>query len=69
MQSIYSRSQITFIIHEILTLGCILAFKPYFRISVDEALAHPFFNTIRTKQRGQDKKISAKEVIVTEFDL
>ena len=36
-------------------LGKILVFNPYFRITVDEALNHPFF----TKVRKQEKEIKS----------
>lgn len=32
-------------------LNKILVFNPYFRISVDEALAHPFFKKIRKSEK------------------
>jgi mitogen-activated protein kinase 1/3 len=37
-------------------LGKILVFNPYFRLSVDEALAHPFFK----KVKKPEKEISSK---------
>jgi serine/threonine protein kinase len=32
-------------------LGRILVFNPYFRITVDEALAHPFFKKVRKAEK------------------
>jgi len=41
-----------------------LLFNPYFRISTDEALAHPFFESIRDKT----KEITSKEPIILSFE-
>ena len=41
-----------------------LEFNPYFRITVDEALGHPFFDRVRKPE----KEIQAKESVVIEFD-
>lgn len=40
-------------------LNRILVFNPYFRITVDEALTHPFFKKIRKqeKEKGSDNEI------------
>lgn len=45
-------------------LGRILIFNPYFRISVDEALAHPFFK----KVRKTEKEVKADKEIQIEFE-
>lgn len=45
-------------------LSRILFFNPYFRISVDEALSHPFFK----KVRKTEKEISADHEIQIEFE-
>ncbi len=42
----------------------ILVFNPYFRISVDECLAHPFFR----KVRKPEKEVTAAEVVVFEWE-
>ena len=42
----------------------ILVFNPYFRITVDEALAHPYFKKIR----NQEMERSALNEIELEFD-
>lgn len=42
----------------------ILVFNPYFRITVDEALAHPYFKKIR----NPDMERSALNEIELEFD-
>ena len=39
-------------------------FNPYFRISVDDALAHPFFK----KVRKIEKEVNAAEEIHIEFE-
>ncbi len=41
-----------------------LLFNPYFRITVDETLAHPFFESIRDKA----KEVTAKETIILSFE-
>ena len=41
-----------------------LLFNPYFRIATEEALAHPFFESIRDKV----KEITAKETVVLTFE-
>jgi serine/threonine protein kinase len=40
-------------------LNRILVFNPYFRISVDESLSHPFFKKVRKpeKEIASDKEI------------
>ena len=45
-------------------LSKILVFNPYFRLSVEEALAHPFFK----KVRKTDKEINAEKEIQIEFE-
>ena len=45
-------------------LSGILIFNPYFRITVDEALAHPFFKKIRKL----DKEVTADRQIDIEFE-
>jgi serine/threonine protein kinase len=45
-------------------LNRILVFNPYFRISIDEALAHPFFK----KVRKTEKEVSALKSIEIEFE-
>jgi len=45
-------------------LNKMLLFNPYFRITIDEALAHPLFNKIRKPE----KEVMAKESIMIEFD-
>ncbi len=45
-------------------LNRVLVFNPYFRISVDEALAHPFFK----KVRKSEKEISSNIEIQIEFE-
>jgi mitogen-activated protein kinase 1/3 len=45
-------------------LNRILVFNPYFRISVDEALAHPFFK----KVRKQEKEVNSGKEIQIEFE-
>jgi hypothetical protein len=45
-------------------LDKILVFNPYFRITVDEALAHPYFKKIR----NQEMERSALNEIELEFD-
>ena len=45
-------------------LGKILVFNPYFRLSVDEALAHPFFK----KVSKSEKEISSTVEIQIEFE-
>ena len=42
----------------------ILVFNPYFRITVDDALAHPYFKKIR----NQEMERSAMNEIELEFD-
>lgn len=39
-------------------------FNPYFRLSIDEALAHPFFK----KVRKQEKEIASKVEVQIEFE-
>jgi hypothetical protein len=41
-----------------------LLFNPYFRITIDEALAHPLFAKIRKPH----KEVRAKKSIMIEFD-
>ena len=41
-----------------------LQFNPYFRVTVDEALAHPFFSKIRK----EEKECLAENRITLEFD-
>ena len=38
-------------------LNRMLQFNPYFRISVDEALAHPFFTKIRKPHKEKDSQV------------
>lgn len=45
-------------------LNKMLVFNPYFRISVDEALSHPFFKKIRKVE----KEISSQKAIEIEFE-
>jgi mitogen-activated protein kinase 1/3 len=45
-------------------LSGILIFNPYFRIAVDEALAHPFFKKIRKPE----KEVTAEHEINIEFE-
>jgi mitogen-activated protein kinase 1/3 len=45
-------------------LGKMLLFNPYFRISVDEALGHPFFK----KVKKSEKEIMATAPITIEFE-
>lgn len=45
-------------------LNKMLVFNPYFRISVDEALAHPFFK----KVRKNEKEVIADKDILIEFE-
>ena len=45
-------------------LNKILVFNPYFRISVDEALNHPFFK----KVRKPEKEVKAEQAIMIEFE-
>jgi mitogen-activated protein kinase 1/3 len=45
-------------------LNRILVFNPYFRISVDEALTHPFFK----KVRKTEKEVMAEKDIQIEFE-
>jgi len=45
-------------------LSKILVFNPYFRLSIDEALNHPFF----TKVRKTEKEISSKVEVQIEFE-
>lgn len=45
-------------------LNRILVFNPYFRISVDEALAHPFFK----KVRKSEKEVNSEKEIQIEFE-
>jgi mitogen-activated protein kinase 1/3 len=45
-------------------LGRVLIFNPYFRITVDEALAHPFFKKIRKAE----KEVKAEHEINIEFE-
>lgn len=41
-----------------------LQFNPYFRITIDEALNHPFF----AKIRKAEKEVTASQTIQVEFD-
>ena len=41
-----------------------MIFNPYFRISVDEALTHPFFK----KVRKTEKEVSAANEVQIEFE-
>jgi mitogen-activated protein kinase 1/3 len=45
-------------------LSAVLIFNPYFRITVDEALAHPFFKKIRKAE----KEVTADHEINIEFE-
>jgi serine/threonine protein kinase len=45
-------------------LDKMLQFNPYFRVTVDEALAHPFFSKIRK----EEKECLAENRITLEFD-
>ncbi len=45
-------------------LGKILVFNPYFRLSIDEALGHPFFK----KVRKPEKEIASKVEVQIEFE-
>lgn len=45
-------------------LNKMLQFNPYFRITVEEALEHPFLERVRK----QEKEIISKEAITIEFD-
>ncbi len=45
-------------------LNRVLVFNPYFRLSVDEALNHPFFK----KVRKTEKEIKASHEIHIEFE-
>lgn len=45
-------------------LNKMLQFNPYFRITIDEALDHPFF----AKVRKPEKEITANSKIKIEFD-
>jgi len=45
-------------------LNKILVFNPYFRISVDECLDHPFFK----KVRKPEKELTAKEIIKFDWE-
>ena len=45
-------------------LNRVLVFNPYFRISVDEALSHPFFK----KVRKLEKEVSSDKEIEIEFE-
>jgi mitogen-activated protein kinase 1/3 len=45
-------------------LNKMLQFNPYFRITVDEALEHPFLE----KVRKPEKEIFSKDAITIEFD-
>jgi len=45
-------------------LGRMLVFNPYFRVSVDEALNHPFFK----KVRKPEKEIHSDKEIMIEFE-
>jgi serine/threonine protein kinase len=42
----------------------ILVFNPYFRISIDESLEHPFFK----KVRKAEKEITASEIIKFDWE-
>lgn len=42
----------------------ILIFNPYFRITIDEALAHPFFK----KVRKTDKEVNSDKEVQIEFE-
>jgi len=45
-------------------LNKMLVFNPYFRVSVDEALAHPFFK----KVKKQEREVTAEKDIEIEFE-
>jgi len=45
-------------------LDKILVFNPYFRLGVDDALAHPFFKKIKKAE----KEVDAKEEIQIDFE-
>ena len=45
-------------------LNRMLQFNPYFRISVDEALAHPFFNRVRKPHKERESDVQ----VVLEFE-
>ena len=45
-------------------LNRMLVFNPYFRISVDEALNHPFFK----KVKKAEKEISSEKTVQIEFE-
>lgn len=45
-------------------LGRMLLFNPFFRISVDEALNHPFFKRVRKSE----KEVNSKKEIAIEFE-
>ena len=45
-------------------LGRVLIFNPYFRITIDEALAHPFFK----KVRKTEKEVNSDKEIQIEFE-
>lgn len=45
-------------------LSKILVFNPYFRITVDEALKHPFF----AKVKKSEKEIASTKEVQIEFD-
>lgn len=45
-------------------LNRILVFNPYFRISVDESLSHPFFK----KVRKLEKEVKSSTSITIEFE-
>ena len=42
----------------------ILIFNPYFRITIDEALAHPFFR----KVRKTDKEVNSDKEVQIDFE-
>jgi len=41
-----------------------LQFNPYFRLTIDQALAHPFFEKIRKPE----KEVEASSKVTVEFD-
>ena len=45
-------------------LNRMLQFNPYFRISVDEALAHPFFTRVRKPHKERESEVQ----VVLEFE-
>ena len=45
-------------------LNKILVFNPYFRMSIDEALNHPFFKNVKKAE----KEIKAEKQIIIEFE-